>query len=76
MVGQTGIEEFSRCCGRTTEESCEIGEGDSDGPDDGGQHDGHAGCKGDLVWGSNNCKKFGAYFHEKDDCCEKPFGGT
>ena len=38
---------------------------------DGGQHDGHAGCKGDLVCGSNNCKQFGAYFHPKDDCCEK-----
>merc|ERR1712025_1286587 len=33
---------------------------------------GHAGCKGDLVCGSNNCKRFGAYYHEKDDCCEKP----
>ena len=22
--------------------------------------------------GSNNCKKFGAYFHEKDDCCDRP----
>merc|ERR1712113_896963 len=28
-------------------------------------------CKGDLVCGSNNCKKFGAYYHEKDDCCER-----
>ena len=28
--------------------------------------------KGDLVCGSNNCrKKFGLYYHEKDDCCEK-----
>ena len=30
------------------------------------------GCKGDLECGSNNCKKFSLYFHEKDDCCEKP----
>eukprot|EP00092_Neocalanus_flemingeri_P038422 GFUD01041829.1.p1 GENE.GFUD01041829.1~~GFUD01041829.1.p1 ORF type:complete len:633 (+),score=149.63 GFUD01041829.1:55-1953(+) len=59
-----------RCC--TPEEPCHEGEGDCDGPGDGGQHDGHAGCRGDLVCGSNNCKKFGAYFHEKDDCCEKP----
>ena len=22
--------------------------------------------------GSNNCKKFGTYFHEKDDCCDLP----
>ena len=27
--------------------------------------------KGDLVCGSNNCRKFGLYYHEKDDCCEK-----
>ena len=54
---------------------CDEGEGDCDGPGDGGGHDGHAGCKGDLVCGSNNCKKFGAYFHEKDDCCEKPSNG-
>jgi len=24
------------------------------------------------VCGSNNCKKFGTYFHEKDDCCDLP----
>ena len=58
-----------RCC--TPENPCDEGEGDCDGPADGGQHDGHAGCKGDLVCGSNNCKQFGAYFHPKDDCCEK-----
>jgi hypothetical protein len=23
------------------------------------------------VYDSNNCKPFGAYYHEKDDCCEK-----
>ena len=22
--------------------------------------------------GSNNCRKFGAYFHPKDDCCDRP----
>merc|ERR1711970_712759 len=60
-----------RCC--TPEEPCDLGEGDCDGPGDGGQHDGHLGCKGNLVCGTNNCKKFGAYYHEKDDCCEKPF---
>merc|ERR1711970_1344474 len=60
-----------RCC--TPEEPCDVGEGDCDGPGDGGQHDGHLGCKGNLVCGTNNCKKFGAYYHEKDDCCEKPF---
>ena len=59
-----------RCC--TPQQPCDEGEGDCDGPDDGGQHDGHAGCKGNLVCGSNNCKKFGRYYHEKDDCCEKP----
>merc|ERR1712038_348880 len=58
-----------RCC--TPENPCDEGEGDCDGPGDGGQHDGHTGCKGDLVCGSNNCLKFGAYYHEKDDCCER-----
>ena len=61
-----------RCC--TPDNPCDIGEGDCDGPGDGGQHDGHAGCRGDLVCGSNNCLKFGAYFHPKDDCCENPDG--
>merc|ERR1712123_346242 len=59
-----------RCC--TPDQPCGLGEGDCDGPLDGGVNDGHAGCRGDLVCGSNNCKKFGIYFHEKDDCCEKP----
>merc|ERR1712126_382222 len=59
-----------RCC--TPENPCEYGEGDCDGPGDGGANDGHAGCKGDLVCGSNNCKKFGRYYHEKDDCCDLP----
>merc|ERR1711936_1248210 len=47
-----------RCC--TPEQPCDEGEGDCDGPGDGG-----------LVCGSNNCRKFGAYYHEKDDCCER-----
>merc|ERR1712001_498862 len=59
-----------RCC--TPEKPCGLGEGDCDGPLDGGTHDGHQGCRGDLVCGSNNCRKFGAYFHEKDDCCDRP----
>merc|ERR1712115_476155 len=59
-----------RCC--TPENPCDEGEGDCDGPGDGGLNDGHAGCKGDLVCGSNNCLQFGAYFHPKDDCCERP----
>ena len=59
-----------RCC--TPEQPCGEGEGDCDGPGDGGQHDGHAGCEGDLVCGSNNCLQFGLYYHPKDDCCEKP----
>ena len=59
-----------RCC--TPEQPCDEGEGDCDGPGDGGQHDGHAGCQGDLVCGSNNCQQFGLYYHEKDDCCERP----
>merc|ERR1712172_419809 len=62
-----------RCC--TPENPCDEGEGDCDGPGDGGKNDGHRGCKGDLVCGSNNCKKFGHYYHEKDDCCERPRTG-
>eukprot|EP00092_Neocalanus_flemingeri_P010637 GFUD01011459.1.p1 GENE.GFUD01011459.1~~GFUD01011459.1.p1 ORF type:complete len:259 (+),score=57.48 GFUD01011459.1:59-835(+) len=62
--------EGRRCC--TPEQPCGLGEGDCDGPLDGGVNDGHAGCQGDLVCGSNNCKKFGLYFHEKDDCCDEP----
>ena len=38
-------------------------------------NDGHAGCRGELVCGSNNCRKFGLYYHEKDDCCERPRSG-
>merc|ERR1711936_1289799 len=57
-----------RCC--TPEQPCGLGEGDCDGPLDGGVNDGHRGCKGDLVCGSNNCQKFGSYFHPKDDCCD------
>merc|ERR1712244_168466 len=59
-----------RCC--TPVSPCGYGEGDCDGPLDGGANDGHRGCQGDLVCGSNNCKKFGTYFHEKDDCCDLP----
>jgi len=59
-----------RCC--TPENPCGLGEGDCDGPLDGGLNDGHEGCKGELVCGSNNCRKFGKYFHPKDDCCDEP----
>ena len=58
------------CC--TPDNPCVEGEGDCDGPTDGGAHDGDRGCEGNLVCGSNNCKKWGLYFHEKDDCCERP----
>merc|ERR1711910_268606 len=61
-----------RCC--TPENPCDEGEGDCDGPGDGGNNDGHRGCKGDLICGSNNCLQFGAYYHPKDDCCERPQG--
>merc|ERR1739848_598775 len=70
-----------RCC--TPEQPCGLGEGDCDGPLDGGVNDGHAGCQGDLVCGSNNCKKFGAYYqrcrgrnYDGRRCCtpENPCG--
>ena len=32
-------------------------------------------CPG-LVCGSNNCLKFGLYYHEKDDCCDLPQPGS
>ena len=32
----------------------------------------HAGCRGELVCGTNNCQKFGRFFDEEDDCCERP----
>ena len=35
-----------------------------------GRHDGHAGCRGELVCGSNNCRKFSLFHHAKDDCCD------
>merc|ERR1711872_362147 len=59
-----------RCC--VPENPCGLGEGDCDGALDGGKNDGDRGCKGNLVCGSNNCKKFGLYYHEKDDCCDYP----
>merc|ERR1711970_876798 len=59
-----------RCC--TPENPCGLGEGDCDGPLDGGLSDGDLGCEGDLVCGSNNCQKFGRYFHKSDDCCDYP----
>ena len=62
-----------RCC--TPQNPCGEGEGDCDGAGDGGQNDGNRGCRGNLVCGSNNCKQFGLYFHDKDDCCERPSGG-
>merc|ERR1711936_573248 len=62
-----------RCC--TPEHPCGYGEGDCDGPLDGGRNDGHRGCRGSLVCGSNNCRKFGLYYHEKDDCCDRPSSG-
>ena len=63
-----------RCC--TPDNPCGEGEGDCDGTLEGGVNDGDRGCQAGLVCGSNNCKKFGAYYHEKDDCCERPTGGN
>ena len=64
-----------------------LGEGDC-APRDEGTHNDNRDCKGgtlvridldilhylclDLVCGSNNCRKFGLYYHEKDDCCDEP----
>ena len=59
-----------RCC--TPQNPCGLGEGDCDGQLDGGKHDGNDGCRAGLVCGSNNCRRFGLYYHKKDDCCEYP----
>merc|ERR1712142_601095 len=47
-----------KCC--TDDKPCDVGEGDCEDNDE---------CKDDLVCGNNNCKQFGDYYHEKDDCC-------
>merc|ERR1712215_602708 len=57
------------CC--TRENPCHEGEGDCESPLEGGGHNNNEDCKGDLVCGSNNCKKFNKYYHIGDDCCEK-----
>ena len=56
-----GIENLSheKCC--TPEFPCNEGEGDCENNDE---------CSEDLVCGENNCKQFGDFFHERDDCCE------
>ena len=77
-IGDQPLSSGQRCAGRnyngrrccTPEQPCGYGEGDCDGPGDGGGHDGHGGCRGELVCGSNNCKKFGSFYHDKDDCCD------
>ena len=63
-----------RCC--TPEDPCDEGQGDCDGPGEGGNNDGHQGCKRGLECGSNNCRQFGAFYHPKDDCCERPSNAT
>ena len=50
-----------QCC--SSENPCDEGEGDCENDSE---------CSGTLVCGINNCKQFGQFFHEKDDCCEKP----
>ena len=69
------VKATTACGAAPPEAPCEYGEGDCNGPGDVGRHDGHAGCRGELVCGSNNCRKFGLYYHEKDDCCERPQSG-
>jgi len=59
-----------RCC--TPENPCDEGEGDCNPDIEGPPSDGNLGCKRGLICGKNNCKKFALYFHDKDDCCEKP----
>ena len=49
-----------KCC--TNENKCTEGEGDCENDDE---------CQQDLMCGDNNCKLFGDFYHEKDDCCVK-----
>ena len=49
-----------KCC--TNVAPCIEGEGDCENNDE---------CQNDLVCGNNNCKDFGEFYHEKDDCCVK-----
>ena len=64
------VKATTACGAAPPEAPCEYGEGDCNGPGDVGRHDGHAGCRGELVCGSNNCRKFGLFYHAKDDCCD------
>ena len=48
-----------KCC--SPEFPCNEGEGDCEDDEE---------CSEDLVCGVNNCKQFGDFFHERDDCCE------
>ena len=64
------VKATTACGAAPPEASCEYGEGDCNGPGDVGRHDGHAGCRGELVCGSNNCRKLGLFHHAKDDCCD------
>ena len=55
--GGRNIDE-EKCC--TIDNPCIEGEGDCEDNDE---------CQNDLVCGNNNCKDFGQFYHEKDDCC-------
>ena len=58
------------CC--TPSSPCDVGEGDCSSPLDNGKHYDNKDCKGNLVCGRNNCKKFGDYYDASDDCCDYP----
>ena len=52
-----------KCC--TAESLCEEGEGNCS------DMAGHTDCGPGLLCRNNNCKQFGQYYHEEDDCCEQ-----
>ena len=47
-----------RCC--TPDAPCGEGEGDCES---------NADCDERMICGNNNCKQYGKFYHEKDDCC-------
>ena len=68
--GGRHYEEKGSCC--TVSTPCGLGEGDCEPKSDGSEHNNNSDCLPGLVCGSNNCRKFGLYYHDKDDCCDHP----
>ena len=68
--GGRNYEEKGTCC--TVLTPCGLGEADCEPKSDGSGNNDDSDCMPGLVCGSNNCRKFGLYYHERDDCCDYP----